>query len=102
MEPQDLGGSQPVRKAEELGEIAERRARRRGVGGMSAHERRPASRPYESTADLDEGRLARAVGAEQPDELRLLDDEVDVVQRVRGAISLDESASLERRSHAAV
>ena len=67
----------PAREAEQLGEVAERAARRRRAGRCAADLRLAGRRPDEPAGDLDERRLAGAVRPEQPDELALADLEVD-------------------------
>jgi hypothetical protein len=70
----------------------------RGVVSEHAHvARRPLPVALE---DLDRGRLARAVGAEQPEHLTALDVERDPPHRLDGPVVLAQVAHLYRgRSH---
>jgi hypothetical protein len=77
MKLEHLGGRQPIWKAEELCQVPKRCPRGKGRRRMPADGHRPAARFYETTADLDERGLARAVRAEQAEELSLVDDEID-------------------------
>ena len=89
VELQQLVGGAPVGEAEQLGEVAER-----ALGGRRSRpaRRRPSPRPpgraHEPAGDLDERRLAGAVGSEQADELALADLEVDAAQRVHRPVGL--------------
>src|SRR5207302_1053306 len=67
-------------------------ARRRRAGRSAAHGRRAGGRADEPARDLGERGLSGAVRAEQPDELALLDLEVDAAQGLDGAVALRETA----------
>ena len=97
-----LVGRVPAGEAEELGEVAERRACVARACARACDLRRAAGRAHEADGDLHERRLAGAVRAEQPDELALADLEVDAFQRVDGAVALRETPDGERTRHAGV
>src|SRR5262249_10818673 len=97
---EQLVGARPTGEAEELREVAERRARLARACARTAHLRTSRARPHEPARDLHERRLAGAVRPEQPDELAALDGEVDSGQRSDVAVPLDESADGERCGHA--
>jgi hypothetical protein len=99
VQAQQLVGRRPAGEAEELGQVAERAPRGRRSGWGTAHPHGPARRPDEARGALDEGRLARAVGAQEADELGLADGQVDAAQRGGGAVALGQIADLERGRH---
>ena len=101
VQDEQLVGRRPAREAEQLGQVAERAARRRAARARPAHLGAPAARAHEPAGDLHERRLARAVGAEQSDDLALADLEVHAAQRVRRAVALGQSGDGEGRGHAA-
>src|SRR5207244_3889139 len=57
------------------------------------------ARPHETAGDLDERRLPGPVRTEQPDELPLLDVEIDRAQRHDPSVSLAQAADGERGGH---
>jgi hypothetical protein len=72
------------------------------IADGNPEERRLAGRGVrEAQEDLDRGRLARAVGAEKPEDFARLDPQVDAGQRFHapasepGAIHLPQAASLD-------
>ena len=65
MQAQHLLGARPGREAEELGEVADRRARRQRARRVADHPRLAAAGPDEPAGDLGQRRLAGAVRAEQ-------------------------------------
>ncbi len=77
MERQHLVRGIPPGEAEHLGQIAEPAAGLGRPGCRAPYLGPPAARPNEPARDLDQRRLARTVGAEQPDELSLGHLEVD-------------------------
>ena len=89
----------PAGEAEELGQVAERAARGRRAGRGAAHAHGPRRRAHEARRALDQRRLARAVGAQQADELGLADGQVDPAQRGGGAVALGQAPDLERGRH---
>src|SRR5206468_3669609 len=96
-----LVGRVPAGKAEELGEIAERRARWPRAGAGAGDARLPTARPDEPGGDLDERRLAGAVRAEQPDELPLAHRQVDAAQRLHRPVALLQIANGKCVGHSA-
>src|SRR4051812_31302264 len=100
MELQHLVRRVPAGKAEELGEIAQGRARVTRARSCSGHLRRASGRAHEPDGDLHEGRFARAVRAEEPDELALADLEVDALQRIDRAVALAKPANGKGSRHA--
>ena len=90
----------PVGEAEQLGEVAERPVRGDRPGGGAAHGRAARGRRDEAAGDLDQRALARAVRAQQPDQLALADLEVDAREGAHGAVRLLEAGDRQRRRHA--
>ena len=90
----------PARKAEQLGEVAELCTRGAGARTRACDLRPPARRVHETDSNLDEGRLSRAVRAEEADELALLHGEVDAVERLNLSVALLECVDGERVRHA--
>ena len=95
MQGQHLVGAHPAGEAEELGQVPERRRAASEPAGAPETSTRPPRRPHEPAGDLDEGRLAGAVRAEQADELPRLDCEIDAGERLDPSVAL-----LEAREHA--
>src|SRR5581483_1635411 len=89
----------PAGEPEELGEVAELRPRGERAGAVAADLGAALARADETACDLDERRLARAVRAEQADELALLDGEVDAAEGLDPAVALDEPLDGERGRH---
>src|SRR5206468_7165832 len=94
-----LVGRVPAREAEELGEVAERRARRLRPGSCAGDACLAAGGAHEADGDLDKRRLAGAVRPEQADELAFADGEVDAAQRLNRPVALLEIADGERVGH---
>jgi hypothetical protein len=65
---------------------------------QSRHPRAPGIRPQQSREDPHRGRLARAVGAEQPAHRALRHGEVKAVQGDRGAVALDQALRFDRQT----
>jgi hypothetical protein len=63
---------------------------------VSGDARRSLVRGRERRENLDRGRLARAVGAEQPEDRPCGDGEAEAVQRANVAVGLDEAVGLDR------
>ena len=95
VEREDLAGVQPGLVAEELGQVADPRPGRavaeRGAEDATAARRRPG----EAEQELDRGRLAGAVGTEQPDDLATPDDQVEAGQGRRRSVRLDDAVELD-------
>ena len=87
-ERQDLVGRVPARETKELGEVAELRPRSARAGASARDLRAAARGAHQPDCDLHERRLARAVGAEQPDELSLLHGQIDALERLHGPVAL--------------
>src|SRR2546423_73604 len=100
MELQHLVGRVPAGKAEKLGEIAQRGAGVARSRSRSGDLRRTSGRAHEPEGDLHESRFARAVRAEEPDELAFADFEVDALQCIDRAVTLAEPANGESSRHA--
>jgi hypothetical protein len=95
-----LVSPRPAGKAEELGEVAQLRARRPGARRRARDRRSAGRRAYQAAADLHQRGLAGAVGAEQPDQLALLDREADAAQRLdAAAVALGETVYLQSGRH---
>jgi hypothetical protein len=75
---------------------------RRQSGEVARVELDAAARPDEAGDRIDEGGLARAVGADQADQLPGTDLEVDVDDRVHSAEADGHSRGLQDRSHGAI
>jgi hypothetical protein len=75
---------------------APRRLMRRCTPDLHSVERYlPRSQPVESGNDIDQRRLPRAVGADQPEDLALPHVEIDATQRLQAAEALAHAAHLE-------
>jgi hypothetical protein len=97
MQLEHLLGTCPGGEAKQLGEVAGR-CPRVAAAGRGAGDLRLATRgPHQAAGDLDQRRLAGAVGPEQSDELARSDLEVDGVERGRLAVALREGAGGEGR-----
>ena len=101
MQLEQLVGSHPAGKAEELGEIAECCPRLTRAGARTANLGTPCRRPDETAGDLDERGFPGAVRPEQADELALTDLEVHSAECFDCAVALDEAADGERCGHGA-
>ena len=99
MELEQLVGTHPAREAEELGEVAHRRARLPRSGADAADLGATRRRTHQTTRDLDERRLSRAVRPEQTDELALADLEGHSAERLDPAVTLGETADGKRCGH---
>jgi hypothetical protein len=89
----------PARESEQLREVADPASRSGRPGRGTADLGRAGALAYETTGDLDEGRLSGAVRAEQPHELPFGDLEVDAAERRDGAVALGKVADGERGGH---
>src|SRR5439155_1539057 len=96
---QHLVGGIPAREAEELREVAQRAARLARAGGQPADLGGAAGRADEAAGDLDERRLAGAVGPEQSDQLALANLEIDPSERLDGSVALHQAANGPSRGH---
>ena len=99
MQLEHLVGRVPAGEAEELREVAERRARRTRAGPRARDLGLAGSRPDEPDRDLDERRLARAVRAEQADELALADLQIDPRECLGRPVALRKPADCEGGRH---
>src|SRR5581483_782323 len=97
---EDLVGRVPAGEAKELREVAERCPRRSRACPCARDLRAAARRAHEPGCDLHERRLARAVRAEQPDELALPHLEIDAFQRLDRAVAFAQIVDGERARHA--
>src|SRR5262249_42305142 len=95
-----LVGGVPTGEAEELGQVPERAAGGARPGPRTDDGRLSPARPHEPDEDLDERRLPCPVPPEQADELALLDNKVDALQRLDRAVALPEPADGKRIGHA--
>jgi hypothetical protein len=98
---EQLVGAQPAREAKQLGQVAERGARRGRSGGLARHARGALGGAHEAAGDLHQGRLARAVRAQQPDQLARQDLQVHPAQREGRPVPLAEPLTVEGGGHAA-
>ena len=96
---EQLVGGQPVGEAEQLGQVAERAVRLRRAGGRAGEPRLAAGRADQPARDLDQRRLAGAVGPEQPDELAVADLEADALEGLDRPVRLVQIRRLERGWH---
>src|SRR5262249_58822127 len=69
VQPQELVGGAPSWEAEELGQVADGPPGGPRTGRRATHLRPPGGGPHQAADDLHERRLARPVGAAEPDEL---------------------------------
>src|SRR6266498_717801 len=112
MELQHLVRGIPAGEAEHLRQITEPTAGLGRPGCGTSYLGPPAARPNEPARDLDQRRLARTVGSEQPDELYLGHLEVNSFQRLdppvallktthgqRGGRSEEHTSELQSRPH---
>src|SRR5262249_55845106 len=77
------------------GEVADVLADAGGADRLVEHDGGAVGRRQDAEQDLDQGRLAGAVLAEQPEDLALLDTERDALERLDGAEGLDKVVSLD-------
>ena len=89
----------PAREAEELRQIAERRACGARAGARTGNLGLAFRLPHETDRDLHERRLAGAVRSEQPEELALADHQIDTFQSLHGPVAFLEAADGESSSH---
>ena len=89
----------PAGEAEELCEVAERRARGTRARPRACDLGRAARLAHEPDRDLHERRLAGAVRAEQAEQLALADLEIDALERLHRAVAFRETADGESSSH---
>ena len=84
---EQLVGRAPVGEAEQLGEVPERACAAASRPGCRRC-RRAGGRPHEPAGDLHQRRLARAVRAQQAEQLARPELEVDAAQRLHRAVGL--------------
>ena len=98
MEREDLAGVQPGLVAEELGQVADPCPRGAVAERRAEHATAARRRPGHAEQELDRGRLAGAVGTEQPDDLATADDQVEPGQGRRRSVRLDDPVELDHGS----
>jgi hypothetical protein len=99
MELEQLVGAQPVRETEQLREVADRGARLGGAGRRALDLGPPAGGAHQAAGDLRERRLARAVRAEQPEQLPGRHLQVHSAERHRRAVALLERLAAKGSGH---
>ena len=95
---QHLPGAHPRLIAEQLGEVADPSPRRQVAERRAEDAAAAAARTGQAEQQLDDRRLARAVGAEQAEHLAALDGHREAVQRAHASVLLGEVDRLDRRA----
>ena len=94
MQCQDLIGTAPARKAEELREVTDLLPCSQRSGRLPEDIDGAVARPDQPAGDLGQGRLAGPVGAKQPEQLAFAELEVQRGERLDSAVSLADPRAL--------
>ena len=95
---QHLPGAHPRLIAEQLGEVADPSPRRQVAERRAEDAAAAAARTGQAEQQLDDRRLARAVGAEQAEHLAALDGHRQAVEGAHASVLLGEVDRLDRRA----
>ena len=96
VEGEHLTGVEPRLVAEQLGQVADPAPRvARSPSGAPSTRPDARGRAGEPEQELDRGRLARAVRAEEADQLAATDAQVEAVERGRPTERLDDAVELD-------